>query len=349
MSNRFPVIFLWCFFSGIANASAQDLLPGYMHVVLVKGQAARKLSLRNELARLDSLQVKAMDALHDAYPWFTYEVADSPLQMSSATPAINLCYEVITDQQAPVRNILMGISSDAFLYIIRRKTLDARDQKLLSHSAEMMKDLHGYLQPGPLLSALYKDIYKKLAADISTYVFDTKTLQPPQLLTHPGISIDYQGITGPATLSAHEKFLISGIVNNILVAGQSHYVFGFIPGWRSLRTDPAATPDSRTNPAITPDNRTDPAATPDSLIDMRLTATDSAGVITLHLDFSARFPLLYEKPVDRDPAKMGGELIRTFTIPAKELASGNYDPLVFPMGRSISKFLLLNIPPLLTP
>lgn len=305
-------------------SDGQGLLPHSIHVFLVKGRAARSLALGSQLARLDSLQLTAIHALHDTYPWFTYEVADSAQHATAETPALNLSYEITSDPHSMVRNIAMGISPDAFLYTIRREALDAGDQRSLSHSAEIMKDLEGYLQPGPLLEALYKDIYKKLAGDITTYVIDTKTLLPPQTSIHQGIIIDYRGITGPAELSTHVNFLVNGIVNNILVAGQSHYQFGYVPSWHG----PAGNTDKL-----------------DSLIKLSITATDSAGIVTFHLDFTSDFPLLYQVAVDRNPAKMGGELVRTFTILAKDLDSGNYSPLIFPMAKAMNKFYLLNIPP----
>jgi hypothetical protein len=324
MPKLYPVLFLLLWFGDTAVSEAQELLPNAIHVFLVKGRAAAHLSFAAELARLDSLQLKAIDSLHSTYPWFTYEVADSAQHSPPEIPALNLCYEVTTDPHAPPRNILMGMPEDAFLFTIRRETLDAGSESILGRSAENMKDLEGYLQPGPLIGALYGDIYNKLASDITTYVIDTKAVLSPKFSPHRGITIAYHGITGPTALSAREKLLINGFINNSLVAGQLHYDFDYIPSWQSSRTDTKLAPDS--------------------LIDLRLSATDSAGFVTFHLDFSAHLPLRYQSPAGRNGATTGVELTRSFSIPAQQLVSGNYSALIFPMGKSLAKFFSLNLP-----
>lgn len=317
-------IFLW-FICAALNAHTQELLPDAIQVFLVKGSAGTSLSLPHELARLDSLQEKAMDSLHKIRPWFTYQVVDSPVHTTAPALSLDLCYEIVNNENAAVRNIAMGMSADAFHYSMQRKTLDGTTQKSLSSSTMIMKDLEGYLQPGPLLDILYRDICKKLATEINTYVIETRKVLAPKTLANVNLSIDYRGFTGPAALSARNTLIINGIINNILVAGQQNYAFNIIPSWKGTAGSPAVKTDS--------------------LISLALTATDTAGVITLQLDFSAAYPLVFQVSIDRNPAKLGGPVLRTFTISKNDLESTNYSALTFRICRSMNKFFLLNIPP----
>jgi hypothetical protein len=304
---------------------SQDLLPEEMHVSLVKGTTDKSISLPHELATLDSLQLVVMDSLHKTRPWFTYGMEDSAVRTSASHLSLDLCYQVVNNDNSSARDIAIGISPDAFKFIIERETLDASTQRTLNSQQMIMKDLVGYLQPGPLQGFMYKDVYKKLAGEISTYVIETRKVMDPKAPAHADIAIDYQGIIDPSPISAHERFIINGILNNILVAEQQNYSFDLIPSWRNAHNDLRANKDS--------------------LIRLSVTVTDTAGLVTLQLTFSAAYPLVYQMPVDRNPAKMGGELVRTFTISENDLGSKAYSSLIFPICKSMSKFCLLNISP----
>jgi hypothetical protein len=344
----------------ILSHGINDILPHYINVLLEKAKPGDSVSLPGELRQLDSLRLKALDSLHHSFPHFTFALANttssattspnatssgttSPNTTSSGTtspnttsadnphtesqiPQLSLAYKVVLSDNSTAPNMVMGLPNQAFMYTIEQRIFNGNTHQLLQYSAEIMKDLEASLDPQDQSGLLYKDIYKKMKAQITAYVIDTKQVLPPEQPAAASISIRYDGITGPNLLLPADQFTLNALMNNILVNGQHTFSYHYIPAWATTGSLQSHHPS------------------PDSLIRLSLSLKDSADQLIITIRFDSKLNLHFENAYNTYPVRISGEVHKQLNMPKHDLASKELSAFIFGIAGSMNKFFIYNIP-----
>jgi hypothetical protein len=326
------LFFFFLLFTGLISVKGQphqNILPHYINVLLEKAKPGDSVSLPGELRQLDSLRLKALDSLHRSFPHFTFVLADTRSadnpHTESQIPQLNLTYKVGLSDNSTARNMMMELPSQAFKYTIEQQIFNGNTHQLLQYSAEMMKDLEASLDSKDRSGLLYKDIYKKLKAQITAYVIDTKQLLPPEQ-TAAAITIRYDGITGPNHLSLADQFTLNALMNNILVNGQHTFSYHYFP------------------PATLAPHASETSPSPDSLIRLSLSLKDSADQMIITIRFDSKLKLHFENAYNTYPVRISGEVHKQLNMPKNDLASKELSTFIFSIAGSMNKFFIYNIP-----
>lgn len=306
--------FLIAFLTLSLKAVCQDLLPNSL-LINIEPTKTDDVRWKKMALYLNKTTERVVDSLRKDFKYVQLSFSDS-LQVNAGLPyLISQSKLVENDGIYPIPLNRLG----QFEYITQRYLLSGNKMVLFHKIDDIYKDLPGIVQEDNH-AELFSSIYKTLKKQINVFSINTKTLLQP-INTNQRISIHYNGINSDSLEEKKEFLILNGLVNNMLINGQSQFKFNYYPEFITYKPLKEYLKDD---------------------LYIHLDLKKEGANYKINLIFDGKNPIKQSQN-ERFSLNKAGNLTTDFSIPIQKIEHGDYSDLIFEINKSLYKFLLFNL------